>query len=88
MDLPPHRYFQFGPCLALMEVDAQFCSELLKEGRKLRENRSKNLAGQIERQCAYEDLSLIAPRFQPYIDSWVRGWSIFNNQKQPSVMGK
>ena len=77
--LPQHKYHQFGPYLAEMPVDPDYCSRLLKLGKKLKQSHRKNLAGQIEHEYLYpiETEPWIFQGFQIYINTWLEGYRRF-----------
>jgi len=80
--LPQHKYHLFGPYLAEMPVDPDFCARLLKLGKKLKKYHRKNLVGQIEHEYLY-DLqkdSWIFQEFQIYINTWIEGYKRFKGQ--------
>ena len=51
--LTRHKFFHFGPYLAEMPVNPDYCAKLLKLGKKLKKSHRKNLAGQIEHEYIY-----------------------------------
>jgi len=77
--LPQHKYYQFGPYLAEMPVDPDYCSRLLKLGKKLKKSHRINLAGQIEHEYIYpiETEPWIFQGFQIYINTWIEGYKQF-----------
>ena len=80
--LPQHKYHLFGPYLAEMPVDPDYCARLLKLGKKLKKSHRKNLAGQIEHEYLY-DLqkdSWIFQELQIYINTWIEGYKRFKGQ--------
>jgi len=81
--MPPvlreHKYYPFGPYLAEMPVNPDYCARLLKLGKKLKKPYRKNLAGQIEHEYIYpiETEPWIFNEFQIYINTWIEGWKKF-----------
>jgi len=80
--LPQHKYHPFGPYLAEMPVDPDYCARLLKLGKKLKKSYQKHLAGQIEHEYLYslETEPWIVQEFQIYINTWIEGYRRFNTQ--------
>ena len=80
--LREHNYHQFGPYLAEMQVDPNYCARLLKLGKKLKKRHNKNLAGQIEHEYLYplETEPWIFNEFKIYINTWIAGWRRFSNR--------
>ena len=80
--LREHKYYPFGPYLAEMSVNPDYCGRLLKLGKKLKKSHRKNLAGQIEHEYIYpiETESWIFNEFQIYINTWIEGWQKFANK--------
>jgi len=80
--LREHKYYTFGPYLAEMPVNPDYCARLLKTGKKLKKSHRKNLAGQIEHEYSY-DLQKdpwIFNEFKIYISTWIDGWKKFANK--------
>jgi len=79
--LPEHRFHQFGPYLAEMPVASDYCTRLLKLGKKLKKSHRSNLAGQIEHEYLYslETEPWIFNEFQIYVNTWIEGFKKFNN---------
>ena len=80
--LREHKYHNFGPYLAEMAANPDYCARLLKLGKKLKKSHRKNLAGQIEHEYIYpiETESWIFNEFQIYINTWIEGWQKFANK--------
>jgi hypothetical protein len=80
--LPEHKYHRFGPYLAEMPVNPDYCAKLLKLGKKLKKTHLSNLAGQIEHEYIYpiETEPWIFNDFQIYINTWIEGWKQFSNK--------
>jgi len=80
--LQQHKYHQFGPYLAEMPVDLNYCAKLLKLGKKLKKSHRTNLAGQIEHEYLYpiETEPWIFNEFQIYINTWIDGWKKFSSR--------
>jgi len=80
--LREHRYHQFGPYLAEMPVEPNYCARLLKLGKKLKKDHRKNLAGQIEHEYLYplEKEPWIFYEFKIYINTWIEGFQRFSNR--------
>jgi len=80
--LREHKYHHFGPYLAEMPVNPDYCAKLLKLGKKLKKSHRKSLAGQIEHEYIY-DLQKdpwIFNEFQIYVNTWIEGWKRFANR--------
>ena len=71
--LREHKYHHFGPYLAEMSVDPDYCARLLKLGKKLKQSHRESLAGQIHHEYLYpiEKEPWIAQEFQIYINTWI-----------------
>ena len=80
--LREHKYHQFGPYLAEMPVNADYCARLLKLGKKLKKSHRSKLAGQIHHEYIYpiETESWIFNDFKIYINTWIEGWKKFSNK--------
>tara|TARA_R100001132_G_C3240118_1_gene71214 strand:+ start:112 stop:714 length:603 start_codon:yes stop_codon:yes gene_type:complete len=77
--LPEHKYNPFGPYLAEMAVDPNYCAKLLKLGKTLKKSHRENLAGQIEHEYVYpvDKEPWIFNEFQIYINTWIDGFKRF-----------
>ena len=80
--LREHKYHHFGPYLAEMPVNPDYCAKLLKLGKKLKKSHRSNLAGQIEHEYLYplDTEPWIFNEFQIYINTWIEGWRRFANK--------
>jgi len=80
--LREHKYHHFGPYLAEMPVNPDYCARLLKLGKKLKKSHRENLAGQIHHEYLYpiETEQWIFNDFQIYINTWIEGWKKFSNR--------
>jgi hypothetical protein len=80
--LREHKYHHFGPYLAEMSVDPDYCARLLKLGKKLKQSHRESLAGQIHHEYLYpiEKEPWIAQEFQIYINTWIEGWKRFSHR--------
>ena len=80
--LREHRFFPFGPYLAQMSVNPDYCARLLKLGKKLKKSHRENLAGQIHHEYIYpiETGPWIFNEFKIYINTWIEGWQKFANK--------
>ena len=80
--LPEHKYHRFGPYLAEMPVNPDYCAKLLKLGKKLKKSHRKNLAGQIKHEYIYpiETEHWIFNELQIYVNTWIEGWKRFGNR--------
>jgi len=84
--MPPvlreHKYHHFGPYLAEMPVNPDYCAKLLKLGKKLKKSHRKNLAGQIHHEYLYpiETEPWIFNEFQIYVNTWIEGFKKFANK--------
>jgi len=80
--LPNHKYHQFGPYLAEMPVNPDYCARLLKLGKKLKNFHGQRLVGQIEHEYLYplEKEPWIFNEFQIYVNTWIEGWKRFSNR--------
>ena len=77
--LPNHKFHQFGPYLAEMPVNPDYCARLLKLGKKLKKNHRQYLVGQIEHEYIYplETEPWIFNEFKIYVNTWIEGWKRF-----------
>lgn len=78
--LPEHHHIPFGPYLAKMKVDLDFCKRLLKAGKKSTVSHHASLAGQIQHEYVY-DLGKhpwIEEEFKIYINTWIDGFRKFS----------
>jgi len=77
--LREHKYHSFGPYLAEMPANPDYCAKLLKLGKTLKQSHRKNLAGQIKHEYLYpiEKEPWIFKEFQIYINTWIEGWKRF-----------
>ena len=75
-----HQYIPFGPYLAQMEVDPEFCKRLLEVGKTLTKKHSKYLAGNIEHKYLYdlEKHPWIEEEFKICINTWISGFRHFS----------
>jgi len=82
--LQQHKYHQFGPYLAEMPVNPDYCARLLKLGKKLKQSHRSRLAGQIEHEYVYplKTEPWISKEFQIYINTWIEGWKRFGNKPE------
>ena len=80
--IPPHKYHHFGPYLAEMSVDPDYCARLLKLGKKLKKSHREQLVGQIEHEYLYPIGAepWIFNEFQRYVNSWIQGFKKFSNK--------
>jgi len=80
--LPQHKYHIFGPYLAEMSVNPDYCARLLKLGKKLKKPYRKNLVGQIYNEYLYpiEKEPWIFNELKIYINTWIEGWKKFANR--------
>ena len=80
--LPNHKFHQFGPYLAEMPVNPDYCARLLKLGKKLKKNHRQYLVGQIEHEYIYplETEPWIFNEFKIYVNTWIEGWKRFSNR--------
>ena len=77
--LREHKYHHFGPYLAEMPVNPDYCAKLLKLGKKLKKSYRENLAGQIHHEYLYpiETEPWIFNEFQIYVNTWIEGFKKF-----------
>ena len=77
--LTRHKFFHFGPYLAEMPVDPDYCARLLKKGKTLKKPHGQYLAGQIKSEYSYElqKNPWIFEGFQIYVNTWIEGWKKF-----------
>jgi len=80
--LREHKYHCFGPYLAEMPVNPDYCAKLLKLGKKLKKSHRSNLAGQIEHEYLYplDTEPWIFNEFQIYVNTWIEGWKRFSDK--------
>ena len=81
--LQEHKYHHFGPYLAEMPVNPDYCARLLKLGKKLKKSHRSNLAGQIHHEYIYpiETEPWIFSELQIYVNTWIEGWKQFSNRR-------
>ena len=80
--LREHKYHHFGPYLAEMPVNPDYCARLLKVGKKLKKSHRAKLAGQIKHEYIY-DLQKepwISDEFKIYVNTWIEGFKRFANK--------
>ena len=79
--LPKHKYHHFGPYLAEMDVDPDYCARLLKLGKKLKTSFRSKLAGQIEHEYVYPigKEPWIFDGLKVYINTWIEGFKVFKD---------
>ena len=82
--LQQHKYYPFGPYLAEMQVNPDYCARLLKLGKTLKRSHRESLAGQIEHEYLYpiEKEPWIFNGLQIYINTWIEGWKRFSNRPE------
>ena len=80
--LREHKYHNFGPYLAEMAANPDYCARLLKLGKKLKQSHRSSLAGQIQHEYVYplEKEPWIFNEFQIYINTWIEGWKRFSGR--------
>jgi len=80
--LRQHKYHHFGPYLAEMPVEPNYCARLLKLGKKLKKSHRSSLAGQIHHEYIYpiETEPWIFQEFQIYVNTWIEGWKRFSQR--------
>ena len=75
-----HEYIPFGPYLAKMEIDLEFCKRLLEVGKTLTKKYNTELAGNIDEEYLY-DLKKhpwIEPEIKVCVNTWISGWRKFS----------
>ena len=75
-----HKHVPFGPYVAKMNVDPDFCRRLLEEGKTLTQKHTKYLAGNIDHEYLY-DLKKhpwIKEGFKICVDTWHAGFQSFS----------
>ena len=80
--LSTHTYIPFGPYLAWMKVDDNFCKRLLTVGKKLKRSHYDQLVGQIQKELLYDlhKCPWIRQEFAIYINTWVDGFRQFKKK--------
>tara|TARA_R100000963_G_C4629249_1_gene94742 strand:+ start:552 stop:1148 length:597 start_codon:yes stop_codon:yes gene_type:complete len=78
--LTQHKFYRFGPYLAEMAVEPDYCARLLETGKKLKKSHKEHLVGQIDHEYTYDFKKdpWIVERFQVYINTWIEGWKKFS----------
>jgi len=74
-----HYKIPFGPYFAGMNANPDFCTRLLKTGKKLTQRFHKELAGHIHHEYNYDlkKHSWIKEEFKIYINTWIHGFEQF-----------
>ena len=75
-----HKHVPFGPYVAKMNPDPDFCKRLLELGKTLTTKHNKHLAGAIEHEYSY-DLkkdSWIEEEFKVCVNTWIMGFKSFS----------
>ena len=75
-----HKHVPFGPYVAKMDPDPDFCKRLLELGKTLTTKHNKHLAGALEYEYSY-DLkkdSWIEEGFEICINTWISGFRAFS----------
>ena len=77
--IPNHEYIPFGPYVAKMDIDLEFCKRLLKLGKTLKKKITSQLAGKIESEYVYdlEKHPWIKEEFQVCVNTWITGFRSF-----------
>ena len=78
-----HPINYWGPYILYQHLDKSFCDKLLVEGEKLtqKDDWSKNLVGQLNKQLAYKVEPWISNGVVPYVNMWVDGWNHFSGMQ-------
>ena len=74
-----HKHVPFGPYVAKMNPDSDFCKRLLELGKTLTTRHNKYLAGAIEHEYSY-DLKKhpwIEEGFKVCVNTWITGFRSF-----------
>ena len=74
-----HTHIPFGPYVAKMNADPNFCKRLLRLGKTLTTKHNEHLAGAIEHEYSY-DLkkdSWIEEEFKVCVNTWITGFKAF-----------
>jgi len=78
--LKEHQHVTFGPYVAQMKPDPDFCKRLLETGKTLTKPYNDHLAGQIEKELQFDlkkDL-WIAKELETYTNTWIDGYKRFS----------
>ena len=77
-----HKFYYWGPYVAEIKVDPDYCKRLWARGKKLTRSHAKDLAGQIkdERLFDLEKDSWIAHELEEYVNTWIEGFRRFGNK--------
>ena len=78
------QHVPFGPFLAKMHIDADFCTRLLKVGKTLIKKHNPYLAGNIHHEYAF-DLkkdAWIKEEFKVAVNTWLTGFKQFSGDHQ------
>ena len=82
-DFQVHPINYWGPYILYQNLDKSFSNKLLNEGKKLTQKNdwSKNLVGQLNKQLAYKIQPWITNGVVPYVNMWVDGWNHFSGMQ-------
>ena len=85
-----HRYIPFGPYLAEMEVDPEFCRRLLEVGKTLTKKYTAHLAGELEHEYIYdlEKHPWIEEEFKVCVNTWLSGFRQFTGDPNFDAQSK
>ena len=75
-----HKHVPFGPYVAKMNPDPDFCRRVLEEGKTLTKKHTKYLAGNIDQEYIY-DLKKhpwLEEGFKICVDTWIEGFKSFS----------
>lgn len=78
--LKEHQHITFGPYLAQMKMEKDFCKRLLETGKTLTKPYNNQLAGQIEKEFEF-DLkkdTWIEKELEIYVNTWIDGYQRFS----------
>ena len=78
-----HKFYYWGPYVAEIKVDPDYCKRLWATGKKLTRSHVKNLAGQIkdERLFDLQKEPWIANELETYINTWVQAFKNYANKE-------
>ena len=84
-----HKFYHWGPYVAEIKVDPDYCKRLLSTGKKLTRPFTTQLAGQIADERAF-DLKKdpwIEEELRIYIDTWIEGFRRYAGKTLFKVSG-
>jgi len=82
------QYNLWGPIVAIQKVDTTFVKQVKEEGRKTYFKWNSNLAGEIEKEYLFTDVTFIDKGLRPYIDNYFELTAPMFSHRHPIKRGK